>query len=108
MKTTHLSIHRITGTIKERLLQLPQVANVEVFGAHQPVVRVTLNRDKLQRFGLTPADVSRRLVASNANQPFGLLLTSESQYLFKRTGEFQSTSDVARIFQHGDRQSSRV
>ena len=83
--------------IKERLLQLPQVANVEVFGAHQPVVRVTLDRDKLQRFGLTPADVSQRLVAFNANQPIGLLLTSESQFLLKRTGEFQSLSDVGAI-----------
>ena len=83
--------------IKERLLQLPQVANVEVFGAHQPVVRVTLDRDKLQRFGLTPADVSQRLVAFNANQPIGLLLTSESQFLLKRTGEFQSLADVVAI-----------
>ncbi|MGC8990605.1 MAG: efflux RND transporter permease subunit, partial [Verrucomicrobiia bacterium] len=73
--------------IKERLLQLPEVANVEVFGAHQPVVRVTLDRDKLQSFGLTPGDVSQRLVAFNANQPIGLLLTSDSQFLFKRTGE---------------------
>jgi multidrug efflux pump subunit AcrB len=83
--------------IKERLLQLPEVANVEVFGAHQPVVRVALDRDKLQRFGLTPADVSQRLVAFNANQPIGLLLTSGSQYLFKRTGEFQSLADVQAI-----------
>ena len=83
--------------IKERLLQLPQVANVEVFGAHQPVVRVTLDRDKLQRFGLTPADVSQRLVAFNANQPIGLLLTSESQFLLKRTGEFQNLADVGAI-----------
>jgi multidrug efflux pump subunit AcrB len=83
--------------IKERLLQLPQVANVEVFGAHQPVVRVTLDRDKLERFGLTPGDVSQRLVAFNANQPIGLLLTSESQFLFKRTGQFERLTDVAGI-----------
>lgn len=83
--------------IKERLLQLPEVANVEVFGAHQPVVRVTLDRDALQRFGLTPADVSQRLAAFNANQPIGLLITSGSQYLFKRTGEFQSLANVAAI-----------
>ncbi|MBU6399526.1 MAG: efflux RND transporter permease subunit [Verrucomicrobia bacterium] len=83
--------------IKERLLQLPEVANVEVFGAHQPVVRVELDRDKLERFGLTPLDVSQRLVAFNANQPIGLLLTSESQFLLKRTGEFQRLSDVAAI-----------
>lgn len=83
--------------IKERLLQLPEVANVEVFGAHQPVVRVALDRDKLQRFGLTPGDVSQRLVAFNANQPVGLLIANGSQFLFKRTGEFERLADVAGI-----------
>jgi multidrug efflux pump subunit AcrB len=83
--------------IKERLLQLPEVANVEVFGAHQPVVRVSLDRDKLAQFALTPADVSQRLAAFNANQPIGLLITAESQFLLKRTGEFQSLADVERI-----------
>jgi multidrug efflux pump subunit AcrB len=83
--------------IKERLLQLPEVANVEVFGAHQPVVRVSLDRDKLAQFALTPADVSQRLAAFNANQPIGLLITADSQFLLKRTGEFQSLADVGRI-----------
>jgi multidrug efflux pump subunit AcrB len=83
--------------IKERLLQLPQVANVEVFGAHQPVVRVELDRDRLERFGLSPQDVSQRLIAFNANQPIGLLITSQSQFLLKRTGEFQSLAEVGRI-----------
>lgn len=83
--------------IKERLLQLAEVTNVEVFGAHQPVVRVELDRDRLERFGLSVAEVSQRLTAFNANQPMGLLITSDSQFLFKRTGEFESLADVGRI-----------
>ena len=83
--------------IKDRLLQIPEVANVEVFGAHQPVVRVDLNQDALQRFGLTPTDISQALAAFNANQPIGPLITSRSQFLLKRTGEFQSLADVGRI-----------
>ena len=83
--------------IKERLLQLPEVANVEVFGAHEPVIRVDLDRDALERYHLTPLDVRTAIVAFNANQPVGLLITSESQFLLKRMGEFQRTSDVARI-----------
>ena len=83
--------------IKERLLQLPQVSNVEVFGARQPVVQVDLDRDRLQAYGLTPGDVRERLVAFNANQPIGLLITSSSQVLLKRTGEFEQIDDVGRI-----------
>jgi len=83
--------------IKERLLRLPEVANVEVFGAHQPVVQVDLDRDRLETYGLTPALVRERLMAFNANQPIGLLITSSSQVLLKRTGEFERMADVGRI-----------
>ncbi len=83
--------------IKDRLLQLPEVANVEVFGAHEPVIRVDLDRDALERYHLTPQDVRQAIVAFNANQPVGLLITHDSQFLLKRMGEFQSPSDVARI-----------
>ncbi len=83
--------------IKERLLQLPEVANVEVFGAHQPVIRVSLDRDKLESYGLTPIAVRQRLMAYNANQPVGLLIDSDSQFLLKRTGEFERLADVGRI-----------
>ena len=83
--------------IKERLLQLPEVADVEVFGAHQPVIRVDLDRDALERFHLTPLDVRQAVVAFNANQPVGLLITRESQFLLKRMGQFERVADVARI-----------
>lgn len=83
--------------IKERLLQLREVANVEVFGAHQPVIRVDLDRDKLERNHLTALQVRRTLVAHNANQPIGLLVTRESQFLVKRTGEFQRIEEVGAI-----------
>jgi len=83
--------------IKERLLQLPEVANVEVFGAHQPVVEIALDRDRLETFHLTPLDIRNVLAAFNANQPIGLLITSESQFLLKRTGEFQRLSEIGRI-----------
>jgi len=83
--------------IKERLLQLPEVANVEVFGAHQPVIRVDLDRDALERYHLTPLDVRQAMIAFNANQPVGLLITKESQFLLKRMGQFQRVADVERI-----------
>ncbi|NOZ77621.1 MAG: efflux RND transporter permease subunit [Acidobacteria bacterium] len=83
--------------IKDQLLQLPEVSNVEVFGAHEPVARVILDRDKLERYGLTPLVVRQRLVQFNANQPVGLLITSGSQFLLKRTGEFQRLRDIGRI-----------
>ncbi len=83
--------------IKEELLQLKEVANVEVFGAHQPVIRVNLDRDKLERNHLTALQIRQALTAFNANQPIGLLITDESQFLVKRTGEFKRVEEVGAI-----------
>ena len=83
--------------IKEELLQLPEVANVEVFGANQPVIRVALDHDKLERNHLTALAVRQALVAFNANQPIGLLITDDSQFLVKRNGEFQRIAEVGAI-----------
>jgi len=83
--------------IKERLLRLPEVANVEVFGAHQPVVRVDLVRDALDRYRLTAADVRQALVSFNANQPVGLLVDAGGQILLKRAGQFEGLADVEGI-----------
>jgi len=83
--------------IREELLQLKEVANVEVFGANQPVIRVELDRDRLERNHLTALKVRQALTAFNANQPIGLLITDQSQFLVKRTGEFQRTAEVGAI-----------
>jgi multidrug efflux pump subunit AcrB len=83
--------------IKERLLQLQEVANAEVFGAQQPVIRIDLDRDRLERYRLNPLDIRQSLVAFNANQPIGLLTSSDSQFLVRRTGEFETPYEVGRI-----------
>ena len=63
----------------------------------QQQIQVQLDRDRLEQYHLTPMAVRRALQAFNANQPIGLLITDRSQFLLKRTGEFQRVSEVGRI-----------
>jgi multidrug efflux pump subunit AcrB len=83
--------------IKEWLLQVPEVSNVEVFGAHQPVIRIALDPVRLDRFGLTPQSVQTALAAFNSNQPLGLVIGGGSQILLKQTGQFASPSEAGDI-----------
>ncbi len=73
--------------IKEALLRLPDVANVEVFGGYQPVVSVVLDPDKLQAHRLSPGQVVAALSAWNRNTPEGLLITGSTHILLKSQGE---------------------
>ena len=57
--------------IKEELLRVPDVANVEVFGANRPEVAVTIDQDRLSRFGISMADVLGALAAQTRTFPKG-------------------------------------
>ena len=81
--------------IKERLLRLSEIGNVEVFGGYQSVVRVTLDPDRLQAFRLTPGQIASALAAANRNAPEGLVVTDASHILLKSAGELGSLADVA-------------
>lgn len=83
--------------IKNWLLQLPEVSNVEVFGGNQPVIQVDLDQMRLYRYGLTPQSVQTALAAFNSNQPMGLVISNSSQYLFKMLGEFTSIQQIGQI-----------
>ncbi|RMF76922.1 MAG: efflux RND transporter permease subunit, partial [Acidobacteria bacterium] len=83
--------------IRERLLRLPEVADVEVFGGHEPVVRIQLDRDRLEAHHLSAAEVRERLQAFNANQPIGLLIGDGEQLLLKRIGEAVRIEELGEI-----------
>ena len=72
--------------IKEELLRLADVGNVEVFGAHQPEVLVSVDPDRLARFGIGITDVLGAVAAQNQNIPQGVMVRREGQYLFKTEG----------------------
>ncbi|MCE4222747.1 efflux RND transporter permease subunit [Methylobacterium sp. C25] len=53
------------NTVKRSLQDVKGVAQVEVIGGVEREIRVALDPDRLQAFGLTAADVSRRLYGTN-------------------------------------------
>jgi multidrug efflux pump subunit AcrB len=72
--------------IKEELLRMPSVGNVEVFGGHQPEVLVSVEPDNLARFGIGITDIMAAVSAQNQNIPQGIIIKKEGQFLFKTEG----------------------
>jgi multidrug efflux pump subunit AcrB len=98
---SHLDLAQVRrlaeNPIKEALLRLPHVENVEVFGGYQSVVRVDLDPDRLQAFHLTPGRIVEALNTWNRNTPEGLVVSQGSQILLKSQGEFTRPEQVAGI-----------
>jgi multidrug efflux pump subunit AcrB len=83
--------------IKEDLLKIPEIANVEAFGAWQPEVRVTIDPDRLNGFGISLSDVMAALAAQNQNIPQGLIIRKEGQYIFKTEGQVTVPDELRNV-----------
>ncbi|MCS6879047.1 MAG: efflux RND transporter permease subunit [Geminicoccaceae bacterium] len=57
--------------VKDRLQNLPGVAEVRIFGERQPSMRIWLDRMRLAGYGLTPQDVEEALRRQNIEVPAG-------------------------------------
>lgn len=76
--------------IKDRLLTVPGVGDVQVFGGHQPQVEVRVDRDALAARGLTLGQTMQRLAEQNVSAPAGTVYGSRREYLVQVAGEFDS------------------
>ncbi|MFP4191907.1 MAG: efflux RND transporter permease subunit [Candidatus Hydrogenedentota bacterium] len=80
--------------IQDRLLRLEGVADVDVFGAHRPEIRVRIDRDKLAAQELSVGDVVAALAQQNVSAPAGTIYTGASEYLMRITGEFKDLQAI--------------
>lgn len=83
--------------IKEELLRSPEIANAEVFGGYQPEIQVTVDQDRLTRFGVGLPDVMAAVAAQNQNIPQGLVINRTGQYLFKTEGSARKAQELATL-----------
>ncbi len=83
--------------IKDALLRLPHVADVDTFGGHQLQVNIRLDRDRLEAYGVTPRDVMTAVQEYNITVPAGFMQDSRSERLVKTVGEFRDVMDVENV-----------
>lgn len=81
--------------IKEELLRLPDVGNVEVFGGHQPEILVAVDPERLSRFGIGITEVMAAVAAQNRNIPQGVMVRKKGQFLFKTEGAASRVEELA-------------
>lgn len=83
--------------LREALLRIPEVAQVEVFGGRMPELRLVVDRIKLEVFGLSLEEVTAAIAAQNRNIPGGTVIRSKEQYLVSIQGEKLRTRELEDI-----------
>ncbi len=88
---SHLDLAKVRqiadNELKEALLNIPDVADVEVFGGYFPELRIVISRDKLYRYGLDLSDIAAAIYTQNLNIPAGMIIRNKDQVLIKVSGE---------------------
>ena len=75
------------NNIKEDLLRIPNVANVEVFGGYIPELLISIRPDSLNSNDISLTQVLSAIAGQNINIPNGLIIRTRDQYILKTQGE---------------------
>ncbi len=100
-KTSHLDLAKVRqladNEIKEDLLRVPGIANVEVFGGYFPELYVEIDPVKLNSYNLSLEKVILALRSQNINIPAGMIVRRNSQFLIKTAGERLKKEELSSI-----------
>lgn len=87
----------VDDEIKDQVLRVQGVANVEVGGGRERKILVEVDLDKLQAFRLPIDRVTRLLNVSNLNLLAGEVEQVRNKYLIRAMGEFHSLEEIKNL-----------
>lgn len=83
--------------IRSRLLQVPDVAKVDLLGAQDERIHVEFSTARLAGLGLERRQLVAALQAQNAVTPAGVVQTGAEKLLLQVTGSIRTEADLARV-----------
>ncbi|NIA11242.1 MAG: AcrB/AcrD/AcrF family protein [Nitrospiraceae bacterium] len=83
--------------LRDSLLAIPGVAEAEVFGGDRREISVYLDRNQLEAYGITVAEVANALTGSNVSIPTGLVHRRGNRYLLTAEALSRNPEDIAAI-----------
>ncbi|MGO9483909.1 MAG: efflux RND transporter permease subunit [Rhodomicrobium sp.] len=101
---THRELRDYVEDIRSRLLQVPDVAKVNLIGAQPERIYIEFSPAKLAGYGLNSQALALALQAQNAVAPSGSIITSDEGVRLRVSGALMSEKDIlAMNFAVGDR-----
>ncbi|MBZ0189078.1 MAG: CusA/CzcA family heavy metal efflux RND transporter [Candidatus Obscuribacterales bacterium] len=94
-KTSLMDIRTMADwTIRRRIMSVPGVANVVVYGGEEKQYQVLVDPRSLKEYGLTLEQVIEAARGSNRNAPGGYLRTPDQEFLIRGLGRVKNIEDL--------------
>ncbi|MCC7083179.1 MAG: efflux RND transporter permease subunit [Burkholderiales bacterium] len=87
-------LERIAHTAEAALKRVPGTREVRTLGGPGRVLRVLLDADRLNAFGISAIDVSRALQLANVSAPTGTLVRNNAEIVVETGNYLESAADV--------------
>jgi HAE1 family hydrophobic/amphiphilic exporter-1 len=104
------SLKLLAEELKTEILDVPGVREVTLLGEHEREFHVSLDPEKLRRFGVTFTEVAEAVESANLKLPTGRFRTGETEYMLDAGRRFSEQEDVlsAVVRRDGDGNFIRV
>jgi len=83
--------------VKRRLLKVPMVKKVEVYGKQAKRVYVEFSHERLAALGITPLAIADSLRSQNGILPAGSIDTQTDRVVVRVSGQFASEDDIRNV-----------
>ncbi|MGF1637308.1 MAG: efflux RND transporter permease subunit [Cyclobacteriaceae bacterium] len=87
----------IDKKIQPFIAQIPGVANVNILGGTQREIRINLNSNKLEAYGISTIQVRMAIASANLDFPTGKIKNTEDQMLIRLAGKFQNIQEIENL-----------
>ncbi|MDD3926004.1 MAG: efflux RND transporter permease subunit [bacterium] len=96
MDTTRLRTW-VENALQDEFATVPGTAGTEVSGGRIREIRVNLDLKRLQYFGITPEQVSRKLKDENIQLMGGRVNNDRREFIIRTMGEFSSIGEIGSV-----------
>jgi multidrug efflux pump subunit AcrB len=88
----------VENQIKDKILKLKNVGNVDVFGGYKKEILIKIDKDKLNTLNLNLAQVIAQIKKFNTDIPVGFIINKKKQFLIKSNQKAVTISQLKNIY----------
>lgn len=83
--------------IQPTLSQVEGVAQVNLLGGSEREIKVNLNQNRLEAYGISPLQVNMAIASANLDFPTGRIKNPDEQILIRLAGKFSSIDELGQL-----------
>jgi HAE1 family hydrophobic/amphiphilic exporter-1 len=80
--------------VKEEIRSVKGVSEVRVTGGAEPEIKIILDRDKINYYGISPASVLSSIITLNRSYPIGKIKKGEKELIFRVPSPISKVEDI--------------